>query len=118
MRVHVGDVCTEMPAPHSSDGGIPVQKVGVSVWEGQVQEGAIRQCKLSRVAGASPNHIDREKVRLLHRREGCAGCSKGSSCCKGTSREGRKVKSQSTATVKLKRLIRLPSTKDRQKGSE
>ena len=47
MRVHVGDVCTEMPAPHSSDGGIPVQKVGVSVWKGQVQEEAIRQCKLS-----------------------------------------------------------------------
>ena len=116
MHVHVGDVCTEMPAPHSSDGGIPVQKVGVSVWEGQVQEGAIRQCKLSRVAGASPDHIDREKVRLLHRREGCAGCNKDDSCSKGTSREGREVKSQSTANVKSKKLIRLPSTKDRKEA--
>ena len=118
VRVHVGDVCTEMPAPHSSDGGIPVQEVGVSVWEGELEKDEGRFDKSSRVAGANLNHMDRGKVRLLHRREGCANGDEDNSCCKRTSRVSKQKKSQSTTNVGSKRFIRLPSTKDRKEASK
>ena len=115
MRVSVRNTDTQRMNPHSSDGDIPVQEVERLNEKWDVEKDSIRQCKPSRVAGANPNHSDRERVRLLHRQQEYAGGNNGIKCCEVMRSESKKLRSKSTATRKL---IRLPSIKDRKEANE
>ena len=73
-KVHVGKVCTAMPAPHHSDGGTPVRAVGVSVWEGElkpVAEGKAyeheggEQHERERLVEAGPQKVVQARKRLI-----------------------------------------------------
>ena len=58
--VHVGEVCTAMPAPHASDGGIKVQDIGVSV----VDEAELGKKSVATSSGRGPAKSRKKYVRL------------------------------------------------------
>ena len=70
--VHTGEVCTEAPAPHCSDGGITPQSIGVSVYVPERQSRHSKSCGTS--SGRStyirvPSVQERRKLSASNSRE-------------------------------------------------